>query len=158
MGTRSTIAVCHQDGTISQIYCHWDGYLRHNGSILQSYYDSLAAAEKLISGGNLSSLNKYCSLPLGQGHNFNNPQPGHCVYYGRDRGEANQQPKLFADINAFIYHAQWQEYNYIFINDHWMVDRRPGYEDTDAPIEFYSLKDVLIANGISLQSATDEII
>ena len=42
MGTRSRIAVMH--GPIAKsIYCHWDGYLEHNGAILQEHYDSSKA-------------------------------------------------------------------------------------------------------------------
>ena len=31
MATRSTIAMEQPDGRVMQIYCHWDGYLGHNG-------------------------------------------------------------------------------------------------------------------------------
>ena len=30
MGTRSSIAIKTEDG-IKAIYCHWDGYVDHNG-------------------------------------------------------------------------------------------------------------------------------
>jgi len=33
MGTRSRIAVMH--GSVAKsVYCHWDGYLEHNGSTM----------------------------------------------------------------------------------------------------------------------------
>ena len=38
MGTRSTIAIQKLDGSVEQIYCHWDGYLDHNGTILKTEY------------------------------------------------------------------------------------------------------------------------
>ena len=31
MGTRSTIALEFADGTVGQVYCHWDGYLSKIG-------------------------------------------------------------------------------------------------------------------------------
>ena len=34
MGTRSRIGVMHGD-KVKSVYCHWDGYLEHNGQILQ---------------------------------------------------------------------------------------------------------------------------
>ena len=44
MGTRSVIAVMH--GTNAKaVYCHWDGYLEHNGKILQEHYNSVKANE-----------------------------------------------------------------------------------------------------------------
>jgi hypothetical protein len=54
MGTRSRIAVMHGDKCKS-VYCHWDGYLEHNGLILQEHYDS-AKANHLVALGDLSSL------------------------------------------------------------------------------------------------------
>ena len=54
MGTRSVIAVMH--GTNAKaVYCHWDGYLEHNGKILQEHYNSVKANE-LVSLGDLSCL------------------------------------------------------------------------------------------------------
>ena len=42
MGTRSRIGVMHGD-VCKSVYCHWDGYLDHNGVILQENYDSAKA-------------------------------------------------------------------------------------------------------------------
>jgi hypothetical protein len=38
MGTRSTIAIQNADNTVTGIYCHWDGYVEHNGKILNENY------------------------------------------------------------------------------------------------------------------------
>ena len=36
MGTRSMIAIQNPyNKQIKAVYCHWDGYLEHNGSLLQ---------------------------------------------------------------------------------------------------------------------------
>ncbi len=53
MATRSTIAVQHNDGTISQIYCHWDGYLEYNGKILLTHYSTLESVEDLVKYGDM---------------------------------------------------------------------------------------------------------
>ena len=56
MGTRSTIALEFADGTVEQVYCHWDGYLDNNGKILlQSYMDPFKVKALLALGG-FSSL------------------------------------------------------------------------------------------------------
>jgi hypothetical protein len=56
MGTRSTIAIEFADNTVSQIYCHWDGYLENNGAILtQNYMDPFKVRE-LVDLGGFSSL------------------------------------------------------------------------------------------------------
>ena len=56
MGTRSTIALEFADGTVEQVYCHWDGYLAHNGKILQNHYMDPFEVKALVSLGGFSSL------------------------------------------------------------------------------------------------------
>jgi hypothetical protein len=56
MGTRSTISVEAANGMISTVYCHWDGYLKNNGRILNRSYTTLEQATALVSGGDMSSL------------------------------------------------------------------------------------------------------
>ena len=65
MGTRSRIGVMHGD-VCKSVYCHWDGYLEHNGDILETHYDS-AKANTLVALGDLSSLAPYIGeeLPFG---------------------------------------------------------------------------------------------
>ncbi len=67
MATRSTIALEMADGKVLQIYCHWDGYLEHNGKILLMSYSNPAKLEELVSRGDLSSLDNtidQCSFSL----------------------------------------------------------------------------------------------
>jgi hypothetical protein len=56
MGTRSTIALEFADGTVEQVYCHWDGYLSNNGQILQSEYMDPFKVKELVALGGFSSL------------------------------------------------------------------------------------------------------
>jgi len=56
MGTRSTIGVRSEDGTVKAIYCHWDGYLEGVGAGLSQNYNSKTQAEELIALGGFSSL------------------------------------------------------------------------------------------------------
>ena len=56
MGTRSTIALEFADGSVSQVYCHWDGYLSNNGEILQTSYMDPFKVRELINLGGFSSL------------------------------------------------------------------------------------------------------
>jgi len=85
MGTRSRIAVMHGE-VCKSVYCHWDGYLEHNGKILQEHYDS-AKANHLVALGDLSTLCEHIVAPDGVDHSFEKPLPGITVFYGRDRGE-----------------------------------------------------------------------
>ena len=56
MGTRSTIALEFADGTVQSVYCHWDGYLEHNGQILLKHYSDPFKLRDLIDLGGFSSL------------------------------------------------------------------------------------------------------
>ena len=120
MATRSTIAVAHEDGSVSQIYCHYDGYLSHNGKLLVENYNSLLAAEFLISKGALSVLAERVTPDRDCIHSFDVAQNGVCVYYGRDRGETGTEPKVFASVADYKLYGQREEYNYLFIDGEWM--------------------------------------
>jgi len=56
MGTRSTIALEFADGTVEQVYCHWDGYLENNGAILYAHYSNPFKVKELLALGAFSSL------------------------------------------------------------------------------------------------------
>lgn len=84
MSTRSVIAKKTTEG-YDAIYCHWDGYPSHHLPILTKHYNSDEKVDRLLENGSLSSLDEKCDKP--EGHGFDNPIKGYCVYYGRDRGE-----------------------------------------------------------------------
>ena len=105
MATRSMIGVMHGD-KCKAVYCHWDGYLAHNGRILFEHYDSPKANE-LVSLGDISSLGKeigekhpfsYFDLPeemrnMTQGQ-FEEKFGNMTTFYGRDRDETDIDFKL----------------------------------------------------------------
>ena len=110
MATRSTIALEFADGTVQQIYCHWDGYLEHNGQILQEHYLDPFKVQKLIELGSVSSLAPSIDKPAG--HSFDKSVDGYTVFYARDRGEDLHVSK-FKDYADYRKNAQFEEYNYI---------------------------------------------
>jgi hypothetical protein len=56
MATRSRIAIENQDGSVTSIYCHWDGQIYSNGKILNENYTTTDKVNELIALGDLSSL------------------------------------------------------------------------------------------------------
>ena len=56
MGTRSRIGYELPDHSVVSVYCHWDGYLEHNGRILVQEYLDRNKVQELIDGGANSSL------------------------------------------------------------------------------------------------------
>ena len=121
MATRSTIALEFADGTVEQVYCHWDGYLEHNGQILLKHYSDPFKLQRLIDLGAISSLGP----EIGEKQDFDKRDTQNdnwSLIYARDRGEELVKHKFkdFADYRA---NAQSEEYNYILRTDgKWYVE------------------------------------
>ena len=126
MGTRSMIAIQVMDSKrIKSIYCHWDGYLQHNGSILNKHYQDSPKVNQLIANGDLSSLRP----EIGVKHLFSSLEikdkderaayeksvEDMCTFYTRDRGE-DAPYKFFSNIKEAVayYDGSWCEYFYLF--------------------------------------------
>ena len=111
MGTRSTIALEFADGTVEQIYCHWDGYLEHNGKILAKHYSDPFKLRDLIDLGAISSLKP----EVGEKQDFDKRETQNenwTLAYARDRGEELRVNK-FKDLKDYYEHCQDEEYDYI---------------------------------------------
>lgn len=142
MGTRSTIALEYADGTIEQVYCHWDGYLEHNGKILQEYYSNPFILRDLIDLGDISSLRP----TVGTKHAFSRlevPMDGEAydklygemtTFYGRDREEKGTDSKKFVDYENYVRCHQYEEYEYILRKDgNWYVKQHDNDYELLAP-------------------------
>ena len=130
MGTRSTIAIENADGTVTGIYCHWDGYLSHNGAILQENYTTEEAVRELIALGDLSSLGE----TVGVKTDFINPAKGQCVAYGRDRGEKDVAAKTCDSWTALL-EDFGQEFDYLFVpGKGWTVRYFEGWSTAELPL------------------------
>jgi hypothetical protein len=151
MATRSTIALEYADGTVDQVYCHWDGYLEHNGQILQDNYTDPFKLRDLIDLGDISSLGPN----IGEKHDFeiaakygtpeyeaaSEAKRQVCTFYMRDRGESNQGAKRFADFSDYKNEHQYEEYEYILRRDgNWYVSA-------------YSKEYVLLTAAIAAEAA-----
>lgn len=139
MATRSTIALEFADGTVGQVYCHWDGYLAHNGKILLNSYTDPFKVRELIDNGAVSSLGS----EIGVKHPFDNPamfgSPAYdeykekygdmCKFYKRDRSEEGTEARYFKDFTDYEQNHQYEEYEYILRTDGvWYVNQGQGYE------------------------------
>ena len=109
MGTRSTIALEFADGTVQQVYCHWDGYLENNGKILQEHYSDPFKLRQLIDLGDMSSLGER----IGTQHAFDKAPEGECTFYLRDRKESGCEAKKFKDFADYKANHQYEEFEYI---------------------------------------------
>lgn len=114
MGTSSRITVKCMDGKYRSVYCHYDGYVNHNGKMLVTHYNSQELAEKLVAGGGMSSLDKLCDAV--EGHSFTTPMEGYTVYYCRDRGE-----ELDIIVQDHLHGIPREDYNYMWDGEKWMI-------------------------------------
>lgn len=123
MATRSSIAILRADGTVSQLYSHWDGYLSHNGQLLYLHYQDPQKVEKLITLGSISSLGKEVDIPPGVKHSYDNKVEDITVFYGRDRGEKDVAAQHFASFEEYKKSDNFQGYDYLFKeqNSTWYV-------------------------------------
>jgi len=152
MATRSRIGIVNEDGTVSSIYCHWDGYPSNNGRILVENYTDRDKVKSLIELGAISSLNaevdpydltksveddKVKSIldrynPI-EKHSFENPQPDVTVAYHRDRGEEYFPPRINKSLEDYFLDDN-EEYGYLFtLEGEWLV--KPCYgESPERPV------------------------
>ena len=140
MATRSNIGILNEDGTITAIYCHWDGYPEGVGLTLVNHYQDEDKVRELLSLGSLSILGPIIAPPNPNGeitnarvrgiierfnptpvHTFDNPISGITVAYHRDRGEQFDQSS-FASEN--VYNSSCSDYNYLFKNNQWYCGGR----------------------------------
>ena len=140
MATRSTIAIENADGTVHQVYCHWDGFIDYNGKILFEHYRDPVKLKELIDLGDISSL----GTEVGVKHPFSPFEDnidtveyqrlyGNMTkFYGRDRGEPNTEPKKFWNFEMYRLSHQYEEFEYILRNNGvWYVSRgkADGYQE-----------------------------
>jgi hypothetical protein len=94
MATLSTIALEFADGTVEQVYCHWDGYLENNGLILRDHYSDPNLLMPLILRGGMSTLR-----PLIQD----------CEFYD----DQDLAAEIYDDYTSYRENGRQEEYDYI---------------------------------------------
>lgn len=143
MSTRSRIGMVNKDGSVTSIYCHFDGYPSNNGAILLKHYKTAKKVKELISLGSISSLHENVSpdpnggtlrelknvkgewlwveTPAKGRHDFDHPQKGVVVAYHRDRKEpwSNCAPRT--DKSSAEFFKSDREWGYLFDKGKWFV-------------------------------------
>jgi len=116
MGTRSTIGMLNDNGSIDYIYSHWDGYFDGVGKMLHSHYNDTNKVAELLSYGDLSSLE---------------PTIADTTFYGRDRGETGVTKinipagEVDVDVDPMLAMIRtkentWAEFTYLWDGKQWL--------------------------------------
>jgi len=108
MSTRSLIGLESEDGTVSYIYCHFDGYPDHEngvGHTLRNFYHDADKILDLLDYGDRSCLNEY---------------PSSTDSYA-ERGESSVGMKLVSSKSAYLRLEDGVSYVYLFtMDDEWI--------------------------------------
>jgi hypothetical protein len=123
MSTRSRIAIENQNGSVTSIYCHFDGYVSGVGRILKEYYTTQAKVEALIELGDISALEM---------------TPSSTIAYCRDRNEDLHKTSYLCVEDLFDLGFQsGEEYVYCFTkNNIWLVNEVGSNQVNDLKVAF----------------------
>ncbi len=110
MSTRATIGIKQSNGTITCIYCWYDGYPKYTGHILAKYYDTPEKIETLMKGGHIGTIK---------------PTPELCTHmsWHGDKTPNNRQAQIYQDIEHYkrrILQINF-DYGYLFEDGKWKV-------------------------------------
>ena len=134
MATRSRIAMETENGKAISIYCHNDGYVEHNGALLQKHYGDPEKVKALMELGDISSLKQEVE-PTGP-HSFREPQPGVVIAYGRDRGEKDVDARYHGSVADF-FNGDIEEFGYLFTAEgEWLVKSSNSSENDPVPLTY----------------------
>ena len=111
MSTRSAIGYQLPSGRIRAVYCHWDGYPKHQVPILIEHYNSLEKVKALIKPGSMSCLRSDHTWDYSE---TRDPQP----LYHAERGDGDPPITKATLESAMNYWNDCDcEYMYVFIPD-----------------------------------------
>ena len=122
MATRSRIAIENQDGTVTSIYCHYDGYLSGVGKLLKEYYTTQTKVEALIELGNISALDM---------------TPTSTEAYHRDRGH-DLKKTIYIDVEELFEMNIGSGISFVYCltkDNRWLVSKGGPVADLQLALE-----------------------
>lgn len=126
MSTRSHIGIMNHDGTVTYIYCHFDGYPEHNGQILLYFYNTEERVRELMELGNLSILDRNAFPDPRRIHKFGHwtdingdfhewRQEGVCLFYGRDGGMDGWEAVKACNVRRYFNNPEAPTIDYFYL-------------------------------------------
>jgi len=113
--SRCEIFVQRADGKVHAVYCHSGSDIEENGIDLLKYYNTQERAEALVAPGDLSIIAAECTKP--EGHSFDTPVDGYCIYYGRDRHDDAAEGEIFDSTEEVLSGIAGE--TYLWMNGKW---------------------------------------
>jgi predicted CxxxxCH...CXXCH cytochrome family protein len=125
MSTRSRIGIVNSDGTITSIYCHFDGYPSGVGATLVEHWTDPDKVKALIALGDISSLREevggsWSDEKVRQAMDAD-PRSKWTLAYGRDRGEEGTEAMVHAGMQKYLADGFncGAEYIYLYSKGFW---------------------------------------
>ena len=115
MATRARIGIQQKDGTIISAYQHWDGYLSGLGYNLCQHWTDAKKVLKAIKLGNSSKWGQIIGRKIDFDDRNNEMHDVQNVYYGRDRGEKDQGPRVFKNEAEYLQDGFNSSEEYIYL-------------------------------------------
>lgn len=118
MGTRATVSILNENGTVESVYCKSDGYLARTGEYLYMYYGKAEKIKQLISMGAMLILEKEIDIPEGVSHGYEYEDRAKDVttFFQRDGHSKDSFSKMSIhdDLTTFFNNNDFQEFDYLF--------------------------------------------
>ena len=106
MSTRCMIGKSNQDGTITSIYSHSDGYPDYTGRILAKHYNTPELIDVMLKLGDISMLGKDIN---------------ETIFYGRDRGyEEDYEPENHSGLDDYLDFSSNMDFTYLYTGKQWL--------------------------------------
>ena len=115
MATRSAIGYMTSTGKVRAVYCHWDGYVAGVGRTLQNEYQEARKIAQLVELGDISILDKNIGTKINFDDREAQSTNEQCLFYGRDRGEANTETREFETVGDFVEHYESAGCEYYYL-------------------------------------------
>lgn len=112
------IAIDTTHGTILEIGLMHNGHPDHVKPILLNHYNTPEKILSLVGKGKLHVLGESNESPTG--HSYDTPIDGHCVYYGRDRGDGERFNLVYFFGSHDPISNDRKYYQYMYKDNEWI--------------------------------------
>ena len=129
MATRSLIGYINKNNKVKLGYCHSDGYLEHNGIVLQNYYNNMEIVKNLLKGKGVAFLTDN----IGKNRYF---RDGDLILNHVTLGDLliNLDKEVMIGY-YYLYHEKMNKWLYINMND-----KKPTLKDLKKKVSKIKLK------------------
>ena len=115
MATRARIGIKQKSGRILTAYQHWDGYPGGLGYTLINHWESPKKTTQAIELGNASKWGYFVGSKIDFDNRESEMYEYQNIYYGRDRGESDQGPRVFRNEAEYLKDGFNSSEEYIYL-------------------------------------------